>query len=294
MRPLIFTFLLLLLAVASQADTGLNNETKAFTPPSEMQPSDWSDPAEIARTWRAALVRIPSPGGGYLSMDMDTAERATLPHPGPWPTVIYLHGCDGLWQGTHTRIGFLATHGYAAIAPVSFARQKYPQSCDTDHYRGGLYRPTLQMRHHDASHAIATAKSLPWVDADQVFLMGLSEGGLTTATFVATSPDRAVRARIVEGWTCHAADWPEYAGLNAPETEPVLTLVGIRDPWFQDDRTRGDYTPFISPTNGSRSVVYETGVLSTQHELLESKTVRDTVLTFLRRHTAGAQLRPAR
>ena len=93
-------------------------------------------------------------------MNMATALRATRPPAGPWPTVIYLHGCDGLWDATHTRIDFLASHGYAVIAPLSFARKKYPQSCDTGHYRGGLYRLTLAMRHHDAGYAIAQAKTL--------------------------------------------------------------------------------------------------------------------------------------
>ena len=237
----------------------------------------------MERTWLAALVRIPRPNGGYVNTTMRELNSGTLAVSGRWPTVIYLHGCTGVWIGTYTRINFLARNGYAVIAPVSFARQKYPKSCDAQRHQGGFYRSTLLMRQNDAGYAIARAKTLPWVDRDNVFLMGLSQGGITTATFFSTSPEKSLRARIVEGWTCHAG-WVEYKGINAPASEPVLTLVGSKDPWFQNVWTKGDCTKFIEPSNGSRSVVYSTGYLSTRHELLESSEVQDTVLEFLAQH----------
>ena len=237
----------------------------------------------MERTWLAALVRIPRPNGGYVNTTIREINSGTRAVSGRWPTAIYLHGCTGVWSGTYTRINFLARNGYAVIAPVSFARQKYPKSCDAQRHQGGFYRSTLLMRHNDAGYAIAKAKTLSWVDRDNVFLMGLSQGGIATATFFSTSPEKSLRARIVEGWTCHAG-WVEYKGINAPASEPVLTLVGSKDPWFQNVWTKGDCTKFIEPSNGSRSVVYSTGYLSTRHELLESSEVQDTVLEFLGQH----------
>lgn len=282
-RLLAFLIGLSALAGCASTGTGLHNSTKAFTPPSDMKRSDWGDPAELERPWLAARVRIPRPGGGYISTTMKELNSGSHSIAGSWPTVIYLHGCTGVWSGTYTRINFLARNGYAVIAPVSFARKKYPRSCNPDRHQGGLYRPTLYMRQNDAGYAISQAKALPWVDDDNIFLMGLSEGGITTATFFSASPEQSVRARIVEGWTCRSG-WPEYSGLSAPDNEPVLTLVGSKDPWFQDRWTKGDCTKFVAPSNGSRSVVYSTGYLSTRHELLESKEVQDTVLDFLEQH----------
>ena len=269
---------LLLLSGSVQAD--LNNRTKAFAEPSDMQISDWSSPAEMERAWQAALVRIPMSSGGYVSTTIaKLPERATVPG-GVWPAVIYMHGCAGIWPGTKGRINFLARNGYAAIAPASFARSKYPRSCRPATHEGGLYRATLRMRQNDAGYAIARAKTLPWVDKDNVFLMGLSEGGVTTATFFSLRPEFSLRARIVEGWTCHDG-WPEYRGINAPDTEPVLTLVGADEPWFQTPWGKGDCGPFLNTSNGSRSIVYSAGRLSARHELLEALEVQDTVLEFL-------------
>ena len=264
---------------------GLHNSTKAFTAAADMRRSDWSDPEEMERAWQAALVRIPEPGGGTVSTTVAMLDQDAPSAQGRWPTVIYLHGCSGIWPGTLTRINFLARNGYAVIAPASFARRKYPRSCRTDTHEGGLYRPVLGMRQHDAGHAIASARALPWVDSENVFLMGLSEGGITTATFAGSGPEHAVRARVVEGWTCQSG-WPEQAGINAPPTEPVLTLVGARDPWFQNPWNKGSCRPFLDGLNGSRAVVYDTGYLQSRHELLEDAEVQQTVLDFLRQHTA--------
>ena len=126
-------------------------------------------------------------------------------------------------------------------------------------------------------------RPFPWVDSSNVFLMGLSQGGITTATFSSSRPEHSLRARIVEGWTCHAG-WTEYAGVNAPDSEPVLTLVGAKDPWFQQPWNRGSCGPFLSKTNGSLSVVYSKGRLSTRHELLEEREVKKTVFDFLKKH----------
>lgn len=277
----------------------LNNYTKTFTPAGQMSSKDWNDEAELQRVWQAALVRIPQGEGRYLTAIMNKLNQKNTRQSVRHPTVIYLHGCGGVWQGTHTRINLLASHGYAVIAPVSFARKKYPKSCDPQTRQGGLYRDTLKMRQYDAEHAVRQARSLTWVDADNLFLMGFSQGGIAVATLSPTLTP--LRGRIVEGWTCHAG-WDEYRGVNAPASEPVLTLVGISDPWFQNEWTKGECSHWLNRHNGSKSIVYTDGSpdnrhgkgvrvtitdphLSRQHSMLQSEKVQKTVLQFLRSHT---------
>ena len=148
----------------------------------------------------------------------------------------------------------------------------------------------MKIRHFDAGYAIEKAKALPWVDANHVFLMGLSEGGITTATFQSNSKGASVRALIVEGWTCQSV-WHEYRGINAPEGETVLTLLGANDPWFQNPYNRGECTGFIKKRkDGSKSVVYTDEVLSHRHVLFEDERVQAEVLEFLTRTPLILQL----
>ncbi len=272
---------LFLLSSNLASGDGLNNQTKQFTPNSEMSAVDWSSPNELHRTWQAALVRIPR------NQQVFAGQISDLPLEGvsvekQLPTVIYLHGCSGIWWGTYIRLDFFAENGFAVIAPTSFARAKYPKSCDPVTKRAGLYRETLKMRQYDALNAIKNAKQLAWVDSRNIFLVGFSEGGITSAT-VSTDFDSGVNARVIEGWTCHA-EWSEYRGISVSSSEPVLALVADQDPWFQDSWARGSCGRYMNSENGSRSIVYRTGSLMSKHSLLDDSDVQNRVLEFLHTH----------
>jgi dienelactone hydrolase len=259
----------------------LGNHTKQFTPNSEMSAADWSSPDELDRTWKASLVRIPIKHKVFAGQIGDLPYEALLDKR-KLPTVIYLHGCSGIWWGTYIRLDFFAENGFAVIAPASFARSKYPKSCDPATKMAGLYRETLRMRQYDALNAIKNAKQLDWVDSKNIFLVGFSQGGITSAT-LSTNIDTSVNARVIEGWTCHAG-WREYRGTNAPVSEPVLALVADQDPWFQNSWTRGSCGRYMNSQNGSRSVVYSSGPLMSEHSLLDHPDVQNLVLEFLQAH----------
>jgi dienelactone hydrolase len=259
---------------------GTHNFDREFTPPSEMTLSDWFDPDEMEQSWEAGLVRIPDGNGAFIKGIMAELEGMDLPAGTKFPTVIYLHGCAGVWKGTRTRINFLARNGFAVIAPVSFAREKYPKSCDPKTYESGLYRGTLRIRQYDAGYAIKKSKTLQWVDPENVFLMGYSQGGVAAATFSSNNRAASVNARVIEAWTCHAG-WMEYEGIYAPPSEPVLALVAEDDPWYEDSWTSGDCGRFLDPGNGSKSVVFRDEELRHRHALLEHADVQSLVLQFL-------------
>jgi|TARA_B110000238_G_scaffold188341_1_gene219271 dienelactone hydrolase len=263
--------------------SSLGNHNKKFTPSSKMSKSDWSDVNEMKRAWDAAIVRIPETNGSYSSYIMSDMTEQSSKALKSFPTIIYLHGCSGVWQGTYNRINFLANAGFVVIAPVSFARAKYPQSCDPDTVKSSMYRGTINMRKYDAEYAISHAKLLNWVDGNNIFLMGFSQGGVTTATFKSKHDATSVNARVIEGWTCHAG-WGEYKGINASANEPVLSLVGENDPWFQNSWSLGDCGSYMNKDNGSRSIVLTKSALRSRHSLLEDKDLQKTVLEFLRSH----------
>jgi len=234
-----------------------------------------TDPAELERTWQAAKVRVPLRDETLTGRISDLV----VPDGVRLPLVVYLHGCAGFWRGTDRTLDWLAEQGYAVIAPDGFARRYKPVSCDPIGRRGGLHRGVLAFRQAEADFALKRARTMAWVDADNVFLVGLSEGAITAATYSGGQP---VNARVIEGWTCHAG-WPEYGGLKAPAAEPVLSLVSGDDPWFQLAVLKGDCGPYLK-NDASRSVVFREAPLGHRHDLLWHDDARALVRDFLARN----------
>ncbi|PWE33497.1 hypothetical protein DDZ14_04690 [Maritimibacter sp. 55A14] len=233
------------------------------------------DPAELERTWQAALVLAPDPDG-----QRERLETAAL---GEWlagraapPVILYAHGCAGIGEIGQSAARLYAAAGYLFVAPDGFARQDKPESCDPAIPRGGLHRAVLGWRQAEIDYALTRLRALPGLASAALALVGHSEGAITVAT-IRTGP---VSARVVEGWTCNAG-WPEYGGLNAPAAEPVMALVGKRDPWFRLPVLRGDCGAFMDAND--RSVVFTApDPLHDRHWLSDTERVQRMILRFLR------------
>ena len=236
------------------------------------------DPEELARTWLESRVYIPGVTGRIHTRMKSLPVDFRAGKQGQFPLIIYLHGCSGFWWGTAQRANFFTQLGFAVIAPDSFARREKPVSCVPRRKKGGFHRGVLYLRQAEAAYALSRARSLPWINNEIIILFGFSEGGITVATL---SPAQAVgtHARIIEGWGCHAG-WPEYAGMEAPTWQAVLTMVAKHDPWFRHPSLQGDCGKFLK-NNESRSIVYSKPPLSSSHGLLDYKTPRQEVAQFL-------------
>jgi dienelactone hydrolase len=234
---------------------------------------------EVARTFERGRV-------AYLSAGSVTTTSIAA----AWPTlqalkagtfratIVYLHGCDGINAISLDTADLLAAAGYLVLLPDSFARRDKPVSCDARAVRGGLHRDVLAWRQAEASWAIGQAKSLPAVKAAPIFLYGLSEGAIATATY----RGEPLRGRVIEAWTCHAG-WPEYVGSNAEPGEAVLALTSQNDPWFQEPALRGDCGDVIGPaTSLRRSVVFgPPHPAASQHDLMWNADARREIFDFL-------------
>ena len=235
----------------------------------------------MERSWIGSIVRIPNGlGKSKLSniKEMKTLLNAQMKK---FPTVIFLHGCYGIHSGSHHRLKFLADNGFLVIAPVSFARKKYPKSCDIYTLEGGLYRGTINIRQFDAKYAIIALSELKFVDHKNIILMGHSQGGITAATLRVNNIEQKLKARVIEGWNCTPDVWPEYSGMNAEKNELVLSLVGHSDPWFSYSNYKLGCGPLLNQNNGSKGIVYKEGFLRYEHAPLDYKKPKEELLNFL-------------
>ena len=234
------------------------------------------DPDELGRTLDNALLEIPdmylkkgnsTSLGGYFkdvkpNFAMISSEKKI-------PIVIYLHGCAGITLSALRDMDFLVRNNYAVIVPDSFARNFRPKNCD-------VFTKEGSMRLAEARHAHEVVKTLPWVDKHKIFMMGHSEGGNTTAQYARGG----LAGRIIMGWTCHAGEWTEYAGISGPNDEPILSFVASNESWLTDPGELGDCGDFMFFRPNSESIVVD--VSTPTHWVGYDPEVKAKILHFLK------------
>jgi len=161
------------------------------------------------------------PGGGTERIP------ATVLKPdgaGPFPAVVILHDCSGLGprsSGAPRRwAAELVARGFAVVLPDSFSTRGWPNGVCTDDSPARSQVGPLR-RAYDARAALAHARSLPFVDAGRIGLMGGSHGGSS-----------ALNTMLISGFSAAVALYPRCAarGVYRP-TAPVLILIGEKDDW---------------------------------------------------------------
>jgi dienelactone hydrolase len=247
-------------------------------------------PEELARTLNDAIVAIPAeyykgeaPSDifSWGRMKKVKQDLANIAGEKKMPLVIYLHGCGGFGWNTNQDISLLLRNGYAVLAPNSFARKYKPTSCDSMTYTGGFHRDVLNFRLAEASYAHEAAKNLPWVDKRNIFMVGFSEGGLTTAKY----GRGGLAGRIILGWTCNS-EWSEHNGISGPRDEPILAVVSSNDPWFRSPGSSGDCGSSMLFRRNARSVVVDVKLrgVTSLHDVQSLPEVQQEILQFLETH----------
>jgi dienelactone hydrolase len=149
------------------------------------------------------------------------------------PAVLVLHGCSGMSYGSTEYRRYFINSGYAVFEPNSFARPG----------REACKRNALPARIEEIQAALFEIQQLAWVNQDQVYLMGISEGGVAVAGW--GKPGFAAHIIL-------ATDCVDYSD-RVPETPagvPVLAVVGGNDQY-----SKGASCKVNTEVFGSRSIV---------------------------------------
>lgn len=143
----------------------------------------------------------------------------------PFPAVVLMHGCSGLWRPWGDLwAGRLIRWGYVVVQVDSFGPRGYPDGICED----GLAVDSLT-RAADAHAAKDYLKRLAFVDEDRIAVMGMSHGGWTALsavenTYLTESPrPDPFQAAIALYPRCDR----ELNRLDAP----LLILIGEEDDW---------------------------------------------------------------
>jgi dienelactone hydrolase len=158
--------------------------------------------------------------------------------PGPFPAVVALHGCAGLYAKGQLSARDrdwserLVKEGYVVLLPDSFSARGVDEICSR---KERTVRPTYE-RNRDAYGALLYLQGQPFVRGNDVGLIGWSNGGITVLATIAAKTharprDLAHDFRVAVAFypSCRTAldrssDW-------IPPVAPVHILMGAADDW---------------------------------------------------------------
>jgi dienelactone hydrolase len=159
------------------------------------------------------LAKLSTTIDGYLSKPDGT---------GPFPAVVYLHGCNGLSSATRARIGALLTGwGYVSLAVDSFTSRGIKEAC-----HGGM-----PARQADALGALRYLASLRSVDTKRIAVLGSSQGGIVALRLASTQDVKLFDIPDDLKFKAAVAYYPLCSVASKQLAIPTIILIGELDDW---------------------------------------------------------------
>jgi dienelactone hydrolase len=182
---------------------------------SEQQPAPPSDPV-----WFDSVVASATPVTlqGYLRRP---------PGPGPFPTVVLMHGCGGGAEDVDWNWGVrIAAWGYVTLTIDRHAPRGLKNAC--------VAGRTPDVR-FDAYRALDFLVRQPFVDPRRVVVVGFSQGGMLALSSIERSSEGRSSANK---FRAAVAFYPVCRSVRGPVTAPALILIGEKDDWTPADDCR--------------------------------------------------------
>jgi dienelactone hydrolase len=141
---------------------------------------------------------------------------------GPFPAVVYLHGCSGLTAYARTSTAEQMTSwGYVSLVVDSFATRGIKNACN----------PPYPDRQADAFGALLYLSKLPFVDVKRIALVGRSQGGITALEVASFHPFDIFEMPAGLKYKAAVAFYPWCSAATDELAIPTIVLIGELDDW---------------------------------------------------------------
>jgi dienelactone hydrolase len=159
--------------------------------------------------------------GTKLKQEPPTPLRGLLVYPdgkGPYPSVVLLHGCDGIQPFQEQWADDLASQGYAALLVDSHGPSGIGDDCHN-------WPPTANTRTFDAYGALRYLRDRPNIDAARIGVLGWDTGGRAAMAVLEVT---GVQQLVPDRFRAGVAFYPT-ARPRPPVSGPALVLIGDKD-----------------------------------------------------------------
>jgi dienelactone hydrolase len=192
---------------------------------------DANNPEQLQRVWNNTLVIFPQNPGGISGRISAIEVMVDRYKPTKHPAVIFLHGCSGLHM-TSPQISRMmrafVDAGYVVFAPNGLDRPHDP-------YCSGVANPDktdrfmISKRLGELLMVRERIKQFDWVDQDNVFAAGHSQGAWAISQYTGTE----FRGLAMMGYPCTDSRFLNAAaGVQAPFSVPAISVFGNADEWY--------------------------------------------------------------
>jgi dienelactone hydrolase len=167
--------------------------------------------------------------GGHVAL---AAELIRPEGAGPWPAIVFMHGCAGLddeaKQSLEAHARYFADEGFVGLILDSFGPREVAGVCEDDD--GAAAARDFRLR--DAFDARARLAKLPFVDGDNIFLVGQSHGA--SVALRAAVSEYVGKIKGASRFNAVAALYPwcgEFVARPVDYVSPVLLFTADQDTW---------------------------------------------------------------
>jgi dienelactone hydrolase len=256
----------------------------SFAAATDIYPVDLSKGKyDISKSWVNSHIYIPD---HFFKKNPKEVELISVSP--PKPVVVYMHGAGGIGSHDTGWANFLRRNGYVVVMPDSFAIPNRVLNVDSKNKIANLRLvPVNLLRPTEAEYAISQLKLLNWVDINNIFLMGHSEGA-NASTYI---NDVGYKGLIISSNLCHF-------GFRVQQDIPILAISYEKDTylpnplnWHCKDRWDTHY-PSDSQNTESKKIFRPARKNTSQiilsgegHATQGNLIAEQAVLNFLRRNT---------
>ena len=220
---------------------------------------------DVSKSWEKAIVYVPG--------NLFTKTVGSVKVEKPMSVVILLHGCGGIHEHEKRWAETIKSAGFIVVLPNSFAIPNREVNCVSETSTANIGKvPVNDLRPAEAEYAGNKINEMEWVDKNNIFLMGHSEGGM--GAFY--TKEVGFKGVIVSGFPCRSRK-PVGSGHGTP----FLAINWERDPYF--DKNNNPYIQCSDKPFWKRRIDANQLVLPGKgHATAYERQAVDTVLKFLK------------